>query len=124
MIKIRKEQYKALSRYMLASFIKRSAKHLTGIWPEKCKAFGDLALCEYIRNVIEFAAIDGIDREADVILYLDLFFAFDLESIHRLDTPWAKDILEDNKLQSKEKIQELYRRAKTELVKIAKSEAV
>jgi len=117
-LQIRKEQNDALAEYMVSNFVDRSAGHLASIWPEKCQAMGKLALHKSIRNGIEFASKDGINREVDVVLYLNLLFAFDLEFKSRLEVPWARDILKNKKLQGGEKIDKLYQRAEIEIAKL------
>ena len=107
MLRIRQEQYEAMSRYMLEQFEDRMVAHLRAHFSEQTNDLTDSDLRSFIQEGIEHAERHGVEREDDVRRYLEAM------AIHGRDfdtdrrTEWAGTILADQSLTGQQKMDQM-----------------
>lgn len=108
MLRIRPEQDKALSDYMLRSFEKRVLAHLRKCFPKKCEAMDEEKLIELIREGIQRSRSYGIETERNVMEFIDLMVVFGRHFDTDKTYPQAAKILAEKDADSPKKIDRLY----------------
>jgi hypothetical protein len=107
-LRIRPEQDKALSDYMLRSFKKRVLAHLRKCFPKKCEAMDTEKLMELIREGIKRSRSYGIETERNVMEFIDLMVVFGRNFDTDKTYPQAAKILADKDADGPKKIDRLY----------------
>lgn len=115
MLKIRKEQMKALSAYMLHQFEDRAYLHVMKCWPKRCNEMGEKAVRKSIHNGIDRASTYGINKEYDVIRFIDIMYVLCEDFDTNPHTAWAQDILYNRSLVAGRKIDRIWELAKQTL---------
>lgn len=109
MIVINPEQQAALNALSRENFIERVTGHLQRFFPQHCAALGPDGVREAIDHGIDRAGGYGIVGERDVVLYLDLMFAFGRDFDTDPNLPWAAAILTDERIPApKQRINRLH----------------
>ena len=111
MLTIRREQFEKLTHYALAEFVKRMVAHVRKVWPEKVADMNDEKIKKAIENYIEYTRNYHIVREVDVAQFINLAYAFDWDFHIGPVDKWALQILNNNQLVGREKIDQLYTQA-------------
>jgi len=107
MLIIRKEQWDALSRYVVEQFEDDAGKYLQGKFPQKTEAMPEDELRLLIQTGIKNAQRYGITIEADVVGYLECMMAYGVGFDIDEATAWAGEILNDAELLGREKAKRL-----------------
>ena len=115
MLRIRQEQMKVLSDYMLKRFEDRMVAHLRREFPVKCEAMGEEAVRDSIREGLCRAPRYGLEAEAHVARYVDLMYMLSHDFDTDAERPWAAAVLNDKSLGPRAKLQKLDERAQQEL---------
>ena len=112
MLTIRPEQMDALRRYMTERFERRLFDHIRRSFPAESEKLGEEAALELVRTGIARAANYGLDTEYDAARFVVLMVArspdFDTE------TPWARELLTDESLPPRERLDAVCQRAEDE----------
>ena len=107
MLRIRPEQITNFRDAALRQFVERAAVELRQDFPNQLQDASDEALANLIGMGIDEAAQVGITDETDVRYYLSLLVEFGPDFGSTPETRWASDILEDNEIDGREKIEAL-----------------
>jgi hypothetical protein len=93
MLKIRPEQWEALTAYAARNFIDSACRHFKGVRPDDCDKLGEEGLRERVARGLEKAKGYGITLERDVLGYINLMFLWgdDFDTDPAID--WARPIL-------------------------------
>ena len=108
MFRIRPEQNKTLSDYMLRSFEKRVLVHLRKCFPKKCETMDKERLIELIREGIKRSRSYGIETQRNVMEFIDLMVVFGRHFDTDKAYPQAAKILADKDADGQKKIDRLY----------------
>lgn len=109
MITINPDQQAALNALSRENFVERVTTHLQRFFPQHCAALGPAGVREAIDRGIVRAGHYGIVGERDVVLYLDLMFAFGPDFDTDPNLPWAAAILTDERVPApKQRINRLH----------------
>jgi hypothetical protein len=104
MLVIRKAQFDSLRDAALRNLVSLAYRHLTTALPEAVSAFGEQAVLASAQQAVSKCQTYGIERDADVLRYLNLMyvlgFDFDTDPAH----PWSASILSDPKLTGRTKL--------------------
>lgn len=112
MLTIRKTQLDLLSGIPLNSFESRLVAYVKETHSQRIgRLEGEDDLRLLIREGIEKAGGYGIERELDVVRFIDLMFEIDPEFDQLARMKWARDILEDKDLSGQVKIALIYPQA-------------
>jgi hypothetical protein len=82
--------------FELSLFELWAADHLRRFFPSECRQLGSNRLAELIRQGIARAQSYGFKANPDVCRYLDIMLVFG--ATFDRDLPWAKEILEDDRI--------------------------
>ncbi len=120
MLIIRREQMEVLGAYMRQSFEDRMVRHLAQSFPVQFKKLvpspgGEEGVRALIRRGIENAASYDITSERDVGRFIEVMVAVhpQFDALKELD--WARQILGENSLMSRAKMDLIYQRLRDEL---------
>jgi hypothetical protein len=108
MLRIRKEQMKALDEYMVQSFQNLVFIHLTRVFPIQCQEIGESEVHASIKKGIELAANYKITSQIDVVGFIDLMYVHNWDLDRNIPPPWASYILMDPDLHPSRKMKKLY----------------
>ena len=110
MLKIRKEQMDILGEYMLKKFEDHMVVHVRQRFAEKLKDTTEEAIRTIVRKGISKAKCYDIRIEHDVERYIDLMFILgdDFDTSEKI--LWAGQLLRNNKMQPRERINGIYNR--------------
>lgn len=108
MLIIRKEQMEALDAYMLQSFKRRLADHLTAVLPARAATLGPEGVAVVIDQGIENAKRLGIVAERDVARYIDLQAGLERSDDVGGAKSWPGTILSDTSRSSEERLTQVY----------------
>ncbi len=111
LFQIRREQIEALAAASVEQFQDNIIEHLRQVWPEETGAMTDDELLAWVRYGVDRGAPYGIDTEFDVARFIDLMFVFDTEFDTNESLPWAAEILRDDSLDGRRRIDALMKRA-------------
>jgi hypothetical protein len=100
---------------MSLRFQETCRQHARTFWPGQCDDLGEDGLNARVQLAIDRAAQFGIEAERDVARFLDLLFVWGDDFAESEPTAWARDILEDETLDSPLKVHQLSFRTKKEL---------
>lgn len=104
MLVIRNEQLQAFVPQLEEAFIARAIAHVRSAFPDRCAALGSADVTQSVVSATRKARGFGLSREVDILRYLNLMFTFGVD----FDTlPWATAVLNDMRLGSDAKIDEL-----------------
>ena len=108
MLTIRKDQIIILGKYTWQNFLKRALIHLHEDLNNYVVDFTDTQLCNRIARVTVLAESYGLKDEYDIICFLDAGFLLKDEQFHK-NTKFAPicSILEDNRLDSGDKAEQI-----------------
>jgi hypothetical protein len=104
MLHIRPEQIELLQQVVVDGFVKRMVVHLNNIFPDRCQELGEEQIGQLARLSHQRAAAYGISGEQDVCTYLEVLFSLHKDDESGEDMLWAKEILEDPRLESSQKV--------------------
>jgi len=97
---LQQEQLDLFARIEMERFESRVIAHLRQYYTERMAGIADPTAREFVRFCVRRAARYGIERERDIVLFIDVSIAlgqrFDEQPQHR----WALDILTDEFLTS------------------------
>ena len=100
MLILRQEQMDLFARLEMERFEGRVIAHLRRHYTERMAGIADPTAREFVRFCVRRAARYGIDRERDIVLFIDVAIAlgqrFDEQPHHQ----WALDVLTDEFLTS------------------------
>ena len=112
MIRIGRDQGKALEASMIDSFESRMLEHLRRHFPDHAAGLGETRARSVIRDGMRRSAAYGIVFERGVCAYIDLMVAFGEDFDRSPKYPWAREILFGLDLKSPAtRIDRLYDRA-------------
>lgn len=94
----------AFSKQQRKRFEDEMVLHLTREFPEEANRVGEDWLREMIREGVQSAEGYNILLERDVARYLELMLAISPDFDDSDKTPWAKDILTDERMTGQEKL--------------------
>lgn len=104
MLHIRPEQIELLEQVVVDGFVKRMVVHLNTIFPDRCRELGEEQIGQLVRLSHQRAAAYGICGEQDVCSYIEVLFSLHKDDESGEDMLWAKEILEDPRLESSQKV--------------------
>jgi hypothetical protein len=107
MLRIRKAQMDALSKYMLKQFEDRMIVHLRSTFPEQTQNVPEPVLRATIRTGIDSAATYDVTDEADVQRYLGCVVLYGPDFDTNPKTGWAGQILCNKDLSGTEKMNQI-----------------
>jgi hypothetical protein len=122
MLRIRKEQYDILVQQAIHNFENRMYAHVTGVFPDECKALGEEGVRRLIKEGIERAARYGIEIEYDVARFVDLQYILAPDFDTNPEIPWAAAILKAPGLDATTRVDRLFDRTEAELKTLADQE--
>ena len=96
-LQIRDEQNAALLEASRKSFEVRTQAYLRANWSRQTKDVPDDTLREFIRNCRSRAESYNIEREVDVVRYIEVCVTLGEDFDKSPDFPWARRILHDSK---------------------------
>lgn len=110
MLRIRKEQMDILGEYMLKKFEDYMVVHLRQRFAEQLKGTPEESIRTIVREGISKAKCYDIRIEHDVELYIDLMFILGDDFDTAEKTLWAGELLRNNKMLPRERIDGIYNR--------------
>lgn len=114
-MKLHEEQMEMFSESAETEFGARMVAHLERCFPESCGQLGRSKVVESVQTGIDRAAKYSIMIEYDVARYIDLMYVLCQDFDTNRETPWAREILNDQELAPRDKMDQLYRRTEDEL---------
>lgn len=108
---IRREQVESLAAASVEQFEDNVAAHLREVWPDETGPMDDDEVLAWVRYGVARGAPYGIETEYDVARFIDLMFVFDAEFDANETLPWAAEILRDDSLDGRRRVDALMRRA-------------
>lgn len=110
MLLIRDDQVEALAEASQRRFERRAVAHLKKVLPIRCEQLGSTEVLASVRKAARKAAGYGLTDERQVFTYLNLMYvlgpSFDEER------PWARELLEDARLDPGARLELLLGRAR------------
>ncbi len=110
MLQIRAEQYEILAEEARRYFHRRALQHFKREWNEEVSGLDDDDILEMIEDAHDKCDQYGIEAEPDVITFAEicLLLGDDFEEDERY--PWAREILNEDKLDGVRKVLLLQKR--------------
>lgn len=108
---IRQEQLSLLAIASMETLEENVAAHLRAVWPHETGAMSDEALMRWVRFGVEKGRRYEVVSEFDVARFLDLMFLFDANFDENEMLPWAREILDDPRLDGRMRVDALMTRA-------------
>ena len=114
MLIIRNEQMDVLKEYRYQIFERFMLDYLRGLFPKPCQKLGAKGLLQLIQKGKKDAAKYEIEVYCDVAQFISLFFFLSNNFYKNPKYPWAREILTDKTISTKEKLDLLFERTKEE----------
>lgn len=115
MLTIRDPQLRAIARAHERRFLRRAEKHLWTTLPDECAELG----AERVREIVETALVRargyGLERDYDILRFLNLMMLFGADFDDDDAYPWAREILRDEELEPLTRLELIDQRATAEL---------
>lgn len=115
LMRVRPEQVDALARAAVETFEDNVAAHLRRVWPDETGEMSEEALYEWVRWGARFGARYGVETEYDVGRLCDLMFLYGAELDQHPAIPWARETLESDGLDGRQKVDLMMERAREDL---------
>lgn len=110
MFTIRREQMDVLEAHMREQFIQKTLAQLREVFPEACQRQGPPAVRALVEKGIEQAASYQIERERQVMLFIDLLMELGPDFTQQRKYKWIQATLQDPKFNEEQKLDIIYRR--------------
>jgi hypothetical protein len=104
MLRIRQEQWAALSELAQSQFCERTAVRLRRRFSEATSALDDRELRSLVGRTVEKARAYGITREGDVERFVGILFSLAVDFTTSPQTAWARDILRQRYLDARTRL--------------------
>lgn len=107
LLKIRREQQEALREAYRELYVDRTCDYFRRNWSEECETLEDDQLREMICNARDRGETYGINIEADVVRFTEVWLLLGEDFDRSPEYPWAADVLADEDTDGTIKVEQL-----------------
>ena len=115
MLIIRDTQMQAFANMLAGAFEQTALAHLRQSLPEACAEIGETAVRQSIRLAVRKCAQYQFDTVSETLRYLNIMYWVGFDFDEDPECPWAQKILNNENLDSEEKLDALEQAALSEL---------
>jgi len=112
MLRIRREQWIALTEVPRRRFVDRVVSYMRGNWSMETANLNDAALRKLIIDGRELAEKHGIDIEADVVVIIELCMLFGMDFLTSDEFPYGMSTIKASNVDARARVQMLHMQAK------------